>query len=187
MKLKWLATTTILAAIWIGLTQISLAQSTNSGDIRGVVTDTSGAPIPGAAVTILNIATGVSKDLTTNDSGVYDTSSIVAGTYKITFSKAGFSTIVRSAITVTVENIQVNAELPVGAVTQEVVVNTDVSLLKTENGERPRHFLPKDFKNCLKSDRIGQASTFLGPGVQVFLLVRKEPSARAPRTAPRWL
>jgi hypothetical protein len=164
MKLKWLATTAVLALVGMGLTQISFAQSTNSGDIRGVVTDTSGAPIPGAAVTILNVATGVSKDLTTNDSGVYDTSSIVAGTYKITFSKAGFSTIVRSAITVTVENIKVDAELPVGAVTQEVVVNTDVSLLKTENGEQTTTLSAQRLQELPEVGQDWSGFNILGPG-----------------------
>ena len=51
------------------------------------MTDTTGAAIPGATVTVLNIETGVTKDYTTNDAGVYDTSSIVAGNYKLTFSK----------------------------------------------------------------------------------------------------
>jgi hypothetical protein len=54
------------------------AQSTNAGDIRGTVTDPTGALIPGVTVTVLNIDTGVSKDFVTNDSGLYDTSSIVA-------------------------------------------------------------------------------------------------------------
>ncbi|WP_188760714.1 TonB-dependent receptor [Edaphobacter acidisoli] len=112
------------------------AQSTNAGDISGTVTDTTGAAIPGATVTVLNVNTGVSKDYVTNGAGVYDTSSIVAGTYKITFSMTGFTKLVRSSITVVVGNTTVNAQLATGAVTQEVVVNTDVPLLKTENGEQ---------------------------------------------------
>jgi hypothetical protein len=63
------------------------AQSTNSGDIRGVVTDSSGAVIPGAQVLVINVETGVSKEYVSNQDGLYDTSSIVAGTYQLTFSK----------------------------------------------------------------------------------------------------
>ena len=61
------------------------AQSTNSGDIRGLVTDPSGALIPGATVTVLNLDTGVAKDFPTNNDGLYDTNSIVAGSYTLTF------------------------------------------------------------------------------------------------------
>ena len=63
------------------------AQSTNAGDIRGTVTDASGAIVPGVTVTVLNVETGVSKDYTTNHDGVYDTASIVAGRYQVTFTK----------------------------------------------------------------------------------------------------
>lgn len=135
MKWKWL-TMTLAVVLWAGTTTSVFAQSTNAGDISGVVTDGTGAAVPGATVTVLNVNTGVSKDLTTNDSGVYDTSSIVAGTYKLTFSRTGFSTLVRPALTINVGNTTINATLNVGAVTEQVVVNTDVPLLKTENGEQ---------------------------------------------------
>ncbi|MDT7817136.1 MAG: hypothetical protein QOJ42_7052 [Acidobacteriaceae bacterium] len=135
MKIFWSAISLTILALVIA-SPVLRAQSTNSGDISGTVTDNSGAAVPGATVTVLNVDTGVSKSFVTNDSGVYDTSSIVAGTYKITFAKTGFSTLVRASITVVVGPTKVNAELSVGAVTQEVVVNTDVPLLKTENGEQ---------------------------------------------------
>src|SRR5258708_16183532 len=111
-------------------------QSTNSGDIRGVVSDSTGAALPGVNVAVENINTGVSKVYVTNNDGVYDTSSIVAGTYKITFSKSGFRELVRSSVTLNAENTTVNAQLAVGAVSEQVVVNMDVPLLKTENGEQ---------------------------------------------------
>ena len=112
------------------------AQSTNSGDIRGIVTDPSGALIPAATVNVLNVDTGVSKDFPTNNDGLYDTSSIVAGSYKLTFTKQGFETFVRGPVTVEVGITSVNAELKVGSSTVEVTVNTDVPLLNTESGEQ---------------------------------------------------
>ncbi len=135
MRSSWLSRT-LAVVLWVGFAGAAFGQSTNSGDISGTVTDTSGAAIPGVAVKVFNIATGVSKDYVTNDSGVYDTSSIVAGIYKLTFTKSGFSTLVRSSITVNVGPTTVNAQLTVGGVTQEVVVSTDIPLLTTENGEQ---------------------------------------------------
>ncbi|MGC1294157.1 MAG: carboxypeptidase-like regulatory domain-containing protein, partial [Alloacidobacterium sp.] len=114
----------------------SLAQSTNSGDIRGLVTDTTGALIPGTKVTVLNVDTGVSKDYFTNSEGIYDTSSIVAGNYKITFIREGFDQLVRGPITLQVGVTNVNAQLTVGSVAQKVVVSADVPLLRTESGEQ---------------------------------------------------
>ena len=89
MKAKWL-TKVIAIALCVGFAGVAFGQSTNSGDINGTVTDNSGAAIAGASVTVLNVETGVSKTFLTNDSGVYDTSSIIAGTYKITLRNRGF-------------------------------------------------------------------------------------------------
>jgi len=112
------------------------AQSTNSGDIRGSVTDPSGALVPGVTVSVLNVDTGVAKDYVTNQDGLYDTSSIVAGRYKLTFKKEGFERFVRGPVTVDVGLTTVNAALKVGATTTEVTVNTDVPLLQTETGDQ---------------------------------------------------
>jgi hypothetical protein len=112
------------------------AQSTNSGDIRGTVSDPSGALIPGVTVTVTNVNTGVSKNFTTNDAGLYDTNSIVAGSYTVTFTKDGFEKLVRGPVTVQVGFTTVNGELKVGATSQEVTVTTDVPLLKTETSEQ---------------------------------------------------
>ncbi len=113
----------------------SFAQSTNSGDIRGSVTDPSGALVPDVTVTVLNVDTGVSKDFVTNQDGLYDTSSIVAGNYKLTFTKAGFEELVRGPITLQVGNTTVNAQLKVGSTSAVVTVNTDIPLLQTESGD----------------------------------------------------
>lgn len=132
MKLGRLA---ILAGVFLaGSFGAAFGQATNAGDISGTVTDTSGAAIPGATVTVTNIDTGVTHTYTTNAAGVYDTSSIVAGNYKVTFSREGFSTLVRSSVTIPVGPTTLNAPLDVGTVSTQVVVNTDVPLLNTESG-----------------------------------------------------
>ncbi len=124
----------VLSCALVCVSGSSFAQSTNSGDIRGTVTDTTGALIPGTKVTVLNIDTGVSKDYVTNSEGIYDTSSIVAGNYKITFTREGFDQLVRGPITLQVGVTDVNAQLTVGSIGQKVVVTADVPLLRTESG-----------------------------------------------------
>ena len=115
---------------------LSRAQNTNSGDISGTVTDNAGGVLADATVTVENVDTGVTKELKTDGSGVYDTSAIVAGRYKLTFSKEGFSQLVRSSVTIDVGQTKVNAALAVGSVAESVVVNTDIPLLRTESGEQ---------------------------------------------------
>src|SRR5271170_7656203 len=101
MKSRWL-TKMLAVVLWAGFAGTAFGQSTNSGDIRGTVTDSTGALVTDVTVTVLNVDTGVSKNYTTNHDGVYDTSSIVAGRYTVTFTKAGFEKYVRGPITVDV-------------------------------------------------------------------------------------
>src|ERR1700710_680727 len=84
----------------LSMTVLVYGSSTNAGDIRGTVTDPSGALIPEVTVTVLNVETGVAKDYVTNHDGVYDTSSVVTGQYQITFTKNGFNRLVRGPVTV---------------------------------------------------------------------------------------
>ena len=113
----------------------SLAQSTNAGDIRGTVTDATGAVVPGVTVAVTNVNTGVQKSFVTNDSGIYDTDSIVTGTYRLEFSKEGFQKLVRGSVTVQVGFTTVNGQMNVGSTAESVTVEADVPLLQTETGD----------------------------------------------------
>ena len=123
-----------LAAISLLLPHAAFGQATNSGDIRGTVTDPTGALVPGVTVTVVNVNTGVTTVLTTNHDGLYDTSSIVVGTYSVTFEAQGFTKFSRPQITLPVGTSTVNAVLQIGSTNQEVVVDSDIPLLETENG-----------------------------------------------------
>src|SRR5258708_5917932 len=116
---------------------LSLAQSTNSGDIRGTVTDSSGAVIAGASVVLTNIDTGESQEFTTNDKGIYDTVSTRPGNYNLTFTKAGFKKVTQGPVVLRVSIITVDASLGVGEVSQTVHVEvTGAPLLETETGQQ---------------------------------------------------
>lgn len=113
----------------------AMAQSTGSGDIRGTVTDQTGALLSGVTVTVENLNTGVTKILTTNRDGLYDTSSIVVGQYSVMFERTGFAKYERASISLEVGTSTVNASLKVGSTTQQVVVNANnLPLLVTETG-----------------------------------------------------
>lgn len=109
------------------------AQNANSGEIKGQVTDTTGAAITGADVVLLNTDTGIQSTTQTNHAGIYDVPSLPTGHYKITYSKPGFRDAVRQGITLSVATIGVNATLEVGQATQEVVVTAEAPLLQTED------------------------------------------------------
>ncbi|HEY6766546.1 MAG TPA: carboxypeptidase-like regulatory domain-containing protein, partial [Candidatus Sulfotelmatobacter sp.] len=137
MRSNWLVLRVLLTAVCALGLGTAHAQSTNSGDIRGTVTDATGALIPDVTVTVVDNDTGITKVLTTNKDGLYDTSSIVIGNYSVTFEKAGFAKFERSSITLEVGTSTVNATLKVGSTSDQVVVDTDnIPLLSTESGEQ---------------------------------------------------
>ncbi len=142
----------------------AMGQATNSGDIRGIVTDASGAQIPGVMVTVTNLATGITKVLTTNRDGLYDTSSIVVGTYSVKFEKDGFAQFERSTLSLQVGVSTVNASLKVGSVTEDVVVNTDLPLLDTESGTQQTTLDAKSMQVLPNTGQDWQNFTILLPG-----------------------
>jgi len=68
------------------------AQSFGTGTLLGVVTDPSGAVVPGATVTLVDTATSTERTTTTNESGRYIFLNIPPGNYNVTFSKTSFAT-----------------------------------------------------------------------------------------------
>jgi hypothetical protein len=131
-KLFAVAAFWMIAIFAMTATQAS-GQATNSGDIRGSVTDTTGALIPDVTVTVTNLETGVTKVLKTNGAGLYDTNSIVVGTYSVLFEHPGFEKFSRPSISLQVGVSTVNGVLKVGTTGDTVTVSTDLPLLSTEN------------------------------------------------------
>src|SRR5258708_27253937 len=68
------------------------------GTIVGTVTDPSGAAVASASVIIKNVATGIERNSTTNADGVYTAPNLIPGTYEVTITSAGFSTVVVQGI-----------------------------------------------------------------------------------------
>src|SRR5215471_6436610 len=122
-------------AFVVCLAGLALAQNTNSADIRGTVTDASGAVIQGVNVTVTNNETGVVNKFVTNSEGLYDTNSILPGNYTVEFSKEGFTTLKRGPIPLQVGIATVDGNLKVGSTTEAIEVRSTAPLLKTEDAQ----------------------------------------------------
>src|SRR5260370_33633794 len=72
------------------------------GTISGTVTDSSGRVINNVQITITNVATGVTREATTNEEGVYSAPNLLPGAYEAKFSANGFNTDVRKGIELSV-------------------------------------------------------------------------------------
>ena len=88
--------------ISIFVTASDLRAQVAGATMSGTVTDPSGGFIPGAALSIKNVATGIGRQIITDASGVYNATNLQPGTYEVTVSAAGFATTVRSGVTLNV-------------------------------------------------------------------------------------
>jgi len=110
--------------------QILSAQGT--GTISGNVLDPSGAGIPGATVTVRNTGTGLSRSLTSDVQGHYLVPDLPIGQYDVQGTHAGFQTVVRKSIELTVgAQPVIDLQLPVGQAEQTVNVTGEVSQVET--------------------------------------------------------
>src|SRR6202171_437267 len=97
------------------------------GTISGTVTDSSGRVINNVQITITNVATGITRDLTTNDEGLYSAPHLLPGTYEAKFSAKGFNTEARKGIDLTVgASVGLDQTMRVGSVAVTVVVRSEV-------------------------------------------------------------
>lgn len=115
---------------------LAFGQATNSADITGTVTDSTGAVIPGVTVTVTDLDKNVQHVYVTNDSGLYDTGPIIPeDRYTVVFKKDGFSTLQRGPMLLHIGQTGLDVRLAVGQATQQVVVNENAPLLQTTTAE----------------------------------------------------
>jgi hypothetical protein len=122
-------------ALSLGLGVAASAQSVTAGDINGTLTDSTGAIIPGGKITATNPATGATKTVESSSTGAYRISLLLPGTYTVTASAPGFSTI-STTITVGAGSVTTdNLKLTVGQSTTTVEVTAAPEIVNTTNGD----------------------------------------------------
>ena len=103
------------------------------GEIVGTVTDSTGAVVPGAAITVTNTSTNAVRNAVSNEAGIYSVPGLVPGPYSVKVELAGFR-VMTSALTVQVQQTaRVDFALQVGQVSETVEVNASSLRLATEN------------------------------------------------------
>ena len=111
----------------------ALAQSTDTGTVGGLVTDTSGAYVARASITLTDTSTGGTRTSATNDAGRYTFVNVVPGVYDVKVTKQGFA-LTKSQIRVEVgESATLNFSLKVGGASEVVEVTSSNVELQTLN------------------------------------------------------
>ena len=100
--------------------------------ISGTVTDPQSAAVVGATVVVTSTDRNTSIRLTTNASGYYEAPLLLPGKYQVTVEAAGFKKIVRSGLTLVMsEQLQINLQLEIGALSEAVTVTAESPILET--------------------------------------------------------
>lgn len=129
MKLLFVACVAVVVCAMPGW-----AQNITTGQVNGTVTDTTGAVVPGANITITNSATGIVHHVMTDGVGTYHITDLPPGAYTMDVVKAGFATQHIQAFTLIVgQTFQQNITLAIGQAEQTVSVNAAALLLNTES------------------------------------------------------
>ena len=104
--------------------------------LTGSITDSSGAAVGGASVSCQDIATGITRQVTSDSAGFYTVPNLAAGTYTVTVTETGFATVIRSGLILTVgESQQLNVTMQVGQVAQRVEVTGEAPTVETSSSE----------------------------------------------------
>ena len=144
------------------------AQATNtSGSIQGTITDSSGAVVPGAKVTITNAGTTNAKTLTTDAAGFYTSGPLTPGAYKVSVTAPGFSS-VDATSTVQISSVSTgNYKLAVGTAAQVVEVEGSGVQVNSEQSSVGSVITPQQIQNLPVQGRNFLDLAQLEPGVQL--------------------
>jgi len=113
---------------------VAMGQAANTGTVSGTVSDQSGAAVVGAAVALVDTATGTERTAVTNDTGRYLFANIVPGIYNVTISKSGFRATKFTKQEVTVGTVlTLNVSMELGSVSQTVEVTATGAELQNLN------------------------------------------------------
>src|SRR5258708_29768378 len=112
----------------------SLAAQTTNATIVGSVTDASGGNVAGADITVRNIATGVARQLKTDEGGSYRVFPLNPGSYEVSASSSGMKTQVQSNVVLeAAANVKVDFRMEVGVVSEKVEVQAGATVLQTQD------------------------------------------------------
>ncbi len=123
----------LLSLVALALPRPSIAQEAR-GTITGVVVDQSKAIVPGATVTVTNVAMGTNATAVTNEIGFFQAPFLIPGMYSVTVTLSGFKKLVREGIELRVgDRIALDLMMTVGGTVEEITVTAAAPLLETTN------------------------------------------------------
>jgi hypothetical protein len=156
----------LLILLVLAAAGITYAQAVKAS-LVGTITDSSGAVVPGARVTITEINTGFTRSMETNESGYYVFGNLDPGSYRVEVEQTGFKKAVRDRVDVIVNTtVRVDLQLQPGQITETIEVIATLPLLQTDRSDVGRKFETRQLQDLpLPMNRNFQGLLRIMPGV----------------------
>jgi outer membrane receptor protein involved in Fe transport len=156
----------LVALAAFGLSADARAQL-STATLSGTITDSTGAAIPGATVTLTQTETNYVRAGKTKGDGSYREEFLPVGPYKISVAASGFKTLERSGVTLSVlQNVDVNLQLEIGTTGETIEVSAEAPLINPNNSTLGRTISNVEIDNLPLVDRNVYTLLDLTPGVQ---------------------
>ena len=155
MKMKTASHSVVTVAMifsFVGAIQMSLpavfAQTSTTGSINGTVVDATGAVVPGAAVTLTDVATGAVLNLTTNADGRFTAPFLKPDLFRVSATAPGMRSAITTVQILTGQQAAVNVTVSPTASTQTIQVSAnDAQLIDTQTSNTTTTFTTQQFQN----------------------------------------
>ena len=166
MKHRAAATCVVLLGLLFSAAGLLFGQGTDLGTIRGTVTDSSGAVVPKAAVSIVDLETNTSRQTSTNAQGEYEIFGVKSGKYKVTVSAPGLGTEEVNGVVVNGSSIVgVNATLSVSSTSDVVRISADSASINTEDQTISDTITSRAIVDLPRDSRDVYAFLYLNPNI----------------------
>src|SRR5262245_23131544 len=168
--LRWPMMTALALCLCLlaGGASVSLAQTTGSATLRGIVKDPTGAVVAGATVTLKSARTQTERKVKSNSDGVYVFAAIEAGVYDLRVEASGFKILSQTGVTLSpADNRGLDLTMEIGATSETVTISGTLEEIKTETGERSNTITAKQIDNLSLISRNSLELLRILPGVVV--------------------
>jgi hypothetical protein len=155
----------------------------SSGDIRGTVTDPSGALLPKATVVVAETEKGIRRTTETDESGEFQVTGLPPATYDVSVELHGFETTIRKGVTVTIgQTVFTDFQLKVSGIASVVEVPNVAPVLDTTQGQQANTIEQKYIRDLPINRRDYLTYTLLVPGVSDSTRVASDQDFRVKQT-----
>ena len=156
----------VIAFMLMGVAARTVSAQVLYGSIVGTLTDQTGAVVPKATVTVANSSTGLSRQVTTDEAGYYSIPNLLEGTYDLSVSADGFKPYTQKGAAVSIGRVtRIDAVIQVGALSEQVTVEANVTSLQTAKADVSVSLDPAAMENLpLSGYRNFQSLINLVPG-----------------------